>query len=123
MDCVIISTFTSRRDLRIRQLELRLAAAHRVRISRRLLTPLMHTLLWRHWVCALLLLLQISLVLQGLLLVRCHVGLRGCGLAHALLHGLWHGWCGGVLLFGRVDDGFAVGAVSVGGLGRVQAGL
>ena len=83
----------------------------------------MHTLLRRHGVGTLLLLLEVGLILQGLLLVCSHVRLRWCGLAHALLHSLWHRWCSGVLLFWRVDDRFAVDAISIGWLWRVQAGL
>ena len=83
----------------------------------------MHTLLRRHRVRTLLLLLEVSLILQRLLLVCRHVWLRRGGLAHALLHGLWHGRSGGVLLFWRVDDGFAVNAISVSGLWRVKTGL
>lgn len=65
---------------------------------------LMHLLLWRHGVRALLcslLLLEICLILQCLLLVGCHVRLLlGLVAWHALWwHALWHGRRGGVLLF------------------------
>lgn len=99
--------------------------AQRVCISMRLLALLMHALLRSHWIRALrLLLLEVGLVLQGLLLVGGHIRLGGCRVAHTLRrHGLRHGRCGGVLLLGRLDSGLAVGAIRVGGLGRVQARL
>ena len=92
------------------------------------LTPLMHALLGRHRVGALLcslLLLEVGLVLKRLLLVGCHaVGLRrGLVAGHGLGHRLGHSWRCGVLLFRRVNGGFTVNAIAVGRLGCVQAGL
>jgi hypothetical protein len=59
-----------------------------------LLALLLHTLLRRHtWVCALLcslLLLHVSLVLEGLLLVGSHVGLLRVVARHAWCHWLGH---------------------------------
>ena len=96
-----------------------------VEIIARLLTLLMHTLLRRDGIRRLLghlLLLEVGLVLHGLLLVGGrHVRLRGSLGAHVLLG---HGGRGGdVLFFGGVDGGFAVYAVGVCWLGRVQACL
>ena len=93
-----------------------------------LLALLLHTLLRRHTrVCALLcslLLLHVRLVLEGLLLVGSHaVGLLRWVTRHALRHWLSHLRCSIVLLFGRVNCGFAVNTVRVGGLGRIKAGL
>lgn len=96
-------------------------------ISRRLLTRRVHTLLLRrHGIRRLghtlaLLLLEVGLVLQCLLLIRGHVGLCRCLAAgHSLRrHGLRHGRCRSVLLFGRVDSRLAVNSIGVGGFGSV----
>ena len=99
----------------------------RERISARLLAALMHSLLRRDWVRALLrrlLLLQVSLVLQCVLLVRSHVLLVGRSLiAHVGRDGLRHLRHGSVLFLGRVHGGFAIDAIGVGGLWSIEAGL
>ena len=95
-----------------------------VGITRRLLALLVHALLRRHWVRALLLLLKIGLVLQRLLMVGGHVGLRaGIALHAGLRYGLWHWRCGVVGLFRRVNGRLAIYAISVCGFGSIQTGL
>lgn len=87
----------------------------------------MHALLRWHWVRALLrrlLLLEVSLVLQRLLLIRGHVWLLGRVALHVLgWDRLRHWRRGRVLLLGRLDSRFAVDAVGVSWLGSIQAGL
>lgn len=94
-------------------------------VIRLLLALLMHSLLGRHGVSALRLLrLEVSLVLDGLLVVGGHVRPRDRAVGHGCLwHCLWDGGWGGVRVFGRLDVGFSVDAISIGGLGGVKAGL
>ena len=84
-------------------------------MERRLLALLLHTLLRRHTrICALLgsiLLVKIGLVLQSLLLVGSHVRLLGRVARHALCHWLSHLRCSVMLLFRRVNSGFAVNTI------------
>lgn len=91
----------------------------------RLLALLLHTLLRRHGVRALLgslLLLQVCLILQSLLLIGSHVLLRVGVAAHGLLDIGWH-WRRSVGFLGRVEGGLAVDAIGVCGLWSVEAGL
>lgn len=89
-----------------------------------LLASLRHTLLRRHGVGALLLLLHVRLILELLLLLSSHVGcLRDAVALHVILHVGGHGWSSGVRLFWRLDGIFVLDAVAVGRLGGVQAGL
>lgn len=98
------------------------ALARRAGLIRLLLALLMlvQALLRWHWVSTLLRGLEVTLVLQRLL-IR-HVRLRNVVIGHAALwKGLWD--LRGVRLFRRLDIGLAVHAVGVGGFGGVQASL
>lgn len=61
--------------------------------------------------------------MQGLLLVGCHGVLVWGHASSTRLHAGCGGWDIGVRILGRLDSGFTVDAVRVGGLGGIETCL
>ena len=76
-----------------------------------------------HGVGAGLLLLEVCLIVQGLLLVGGHGVLVWGHASSTRLHAGCGGWDVGVCVLGRLDSGFTVDTVRVGGLGGIETGL
>jgi hypothetical protein len=76
-----------------------------------------------HGIGAALLLLKICLVVQGLLLVGCHGVLVWGHASRTRLHAGCGGRDVGVCVLGRLDGGFTIDAVRVGGLRGIETCL